>query len=205
MSAPEIAVIIDRAVVVAPSGADLCRGLSIDGGVADQIASDIASRLSLASEIVRTGIPDDRAGDLLRALQRVDDLVKEHELDLDADIGRALDLARIARDIKRAAEHINAVQLRSGEYAYYAEEVDEWRVVSGEVLASFVDYLDDDDESITSDPYGHWCCEPSREATPEEVAEITGEPVADDEDEEGDGPEEIEGACGSCRDGRSPS
>lgn len=65
-------------------------------------------------------------------------------------------MANVA-DIKRAAKHIDAVELDDGNWAHYATETSAWWVVSPEELAELCEYLDSDDEEISSDAYSHWC------------------------------------------------
>lgn len=64
-----------------------------------------------------------------------------------------IDTAKLAR----AADHISAVRMGDGRYAYYAEEISAYVVVTAEGLAELCDYLDDDDADIRRDAYSHWC------------------------------------------------
>src|SRR5690606_26432910 len=59
--------------------------------------------------------------------------------------------------ITRAAQHINAVDLGDGDFAYYADETSSYWVVDEDDLADLCDYLDDADEDIRRDAYSHWC------------------------------------------------
>ena len=78
--------------------------------------------------------------------------------------------------IDRAAKHLDATKLASGDWAHYADETSTWYVVSEGDLADLCDYLDDEDEQVSGDAYSHWCAGTvSSEATPAQIAEITGE------------------------------
>jgi hypothetical protein len=58
---------------------------------------------------------------------------------------------------ERAAKHIDATDLGDGTWAYYADETSRWYVCPAAELAELCDYLDSDDEQISSDAYSHWC------------------------------------------------
>ena len=59
--------------------------------------------------------------------------------------------------LQRAAKHIGAVSIGRGQWAHYADETGYYYVVSGAELRELYDYLDSDDEQISSDAYSHWC------------------------------------------------
>jgi phage pi2 protein 07 len=59
--------------------------------------------------------------------------------------------------LTRAADHLGAVELDDGDYAYYADETGSYWVVDAYELADLCDYLDDEDPSIADDAYSHWC------------------------------------------------
>lgn len=59
--------------------------------------------------------------------------------------------------LARAAETLNATDLGDGRWAYYADEVSRYCVVSAADLAELCDYLDHADEEIARSAYSHWC------------------------------------------------
>lgn len=63
--------------------------------------------------------------------------------------------------IERAAEHVAAVEIDGGKWAYYAPETQRWYKLSYDALEALCDYLDSGDEQIRIDAYSHW-----RNATP---------------------------------------
>ena len=69
------------------------------------------------------------------------------------------------RTRKEAIDFLGAVQLSPDSYAYLAEEVDRWYVVTPGELDKLVVALAKDPR----DGYSEWCTYTGREATPEEA------------------------------------
>jgi hypothetical protein len=65
--------------------------------------------------------------------------------------------AHSAHRLARAVDHLDAVRLSDGRYAYHDDGMRRWYLVSASDLADLVDYLDSDDEAIMADAYSHWC------------------------------------------------
>ena len=66
---------------------------------------------------------------------------------------------------KEAIDYLDAVQISPDSYAYLAEEVDRWYVVTPGELDKLVAALQRDPR----DGYSLWCTYAGREATPEEA------------------------------------
>ena len=66
---------------------------------------------------------------------------------------------------KEAIDYLGAIRLSSGSYAYLADEVGKWYVVTPGELDKLVVALQQDPR----DGYSLWCTYTGREATPEEA------------------------------------
>lgn len=66
--------------------------------------------------------------------------------------------------LTRAAEHVGATRIDDGRWAYWAAETGRYYVVEESVLEDLCDYLDDEDDSISSDAYSHWCADAGADA-----------------------------------------
>jgi hypothetical protein len=71
-----------------------------------------------------------------------------------------------ARRLRRAASHINAIELHDGCWAHYAEETGHWYIITAHELEELCDYLDDSDPEISSNAYSHWCAGTNAEEQP---------------------------------------
>jgi len=90
-------------------------------------------------------------------------------------------------NIQRAANHVGAVELQSGEYAHYADETSTYRVVDADEMAELCDYLDSDDEQVALSAYSHWCAGTSGREMPRGwTPDQTGDDVV------------VQCGCGKC-------
>jgi hypothetical protein len=59
--------------------------------------------------------------------------------------------------IKTAAARIDATKVDADHHVYYADEVSDWILTTGDALCGLADLLEHDDEDIRRDAYSHWC------------------------------------------------
>ena len=69
-------------------------------------------------------------------------------------------------NLRRAADAVGAVEMADGRWAYYAEETQRYYVMSAADLEDLCGYLDDEDEQVSGDAYGHWCAGTDDEEMP---------------------------------------
>lgn len=69
-------------------------------------------------------------------------------------------------NLDRAIGALNAIELASDNYAYYADETSTWWVVTPSELEEYCDYLDSDDEQVSRNAYSHWCAGTSAREQP---------------------------------------
>ena len=60
-------------------------------------------------------------------------------------------------NINAAINFIDASQVDSDHYVYYADEVSAWYLTSAASVLELAELLAHDDSEIASDAYSHWC------------------------------------------------
>jgi len=120
-----------------------------------RIMSDGAVRVTVDGDgtQMRSG-RDDTAGVIFAGW--ADDLLSEAQA-IDAQAAEAKRRSLADTAVTRAARHIDAVHIGSGDWAHWDDDTRRYWVVDEDDLASLTEYLDHEDADIRRDAYSHWC------------------------------------------------